>query len=151
MPSLITQEELEALVGTPFPGGTYTVEPFVNWLTCDCVLAADLIPAGAAHPLLVYVAGQAGIGLSLAELFTLCSATSEDGPMLGEWGMEVNRPIQVGAEYVVSGGIANVVRKTGKKTGVFDIVRFELELRSTASSAQPDATVHSSFIYPRRR
>jgi hypothetical protein len=147
---LITEEELDALVGTQFPGGTYTVEPYLTWLTCDCVLAPELAAIGAAHPLLVYMAGQAGIGLSLAELFTLCSATSEDGPMLGEWGMEVNRPIQVGAEYTVVGGIAGVVRKTGKKTGVFDVVRFELELRSTVGSAEPDAIVHSSFIYPRR-
>ena len=147
---MITEEELEALVGTPFPGGTYTVEPYTNWLTCDCVLAPELAASGAAHPLLVYMAAQAGIGLSLAELFTLCSATSEDGPMLGEWGMEVNRPIQVDAEYTVVGGIADVVRKTGNKTGVFDVVRFELELRSTVDSAEPDAIVHSSFIYPRR-
>jgi hypothetical protein len=96
------------------------------------------------------MAGQAGIGLSLAELFALCSARSEDGPMLGEWGMEVNHPIRVGTEYAVVGGIAGVVRKTGKKTGVFDVVRFELELRAIADSAEPDAIVHSSFIYPRR-
>ena len=147
---MITEEELEALVGTSFPGGTYTVEPYVNWLTCDSVLAGDLTASGAAHPLLVYMAGQAGIGLSLAELFALCRASSEDGPMLGEWGMEVNRPIQVGAEYAVSGGITDVIRKTGKKTGVFDVVRFGIELRSTGGSAEPDALLHSSFIYPRR-
>lgn len=147
---MITEEELEALVGTRFPGGTYTAEPHVNWLTCDCVLAPELDESGAAHPLLVYMAGQAGIGLSLAELFALCRATSEDGPMLGEWGMEVSRPIQVGTEYTVTGGITDVVRKTGKKTGVFDVVRFELELRSSVGSADPDALVHSSFIYPRR-
>jgi len=145
---LITEEELEALVGTTFPGGTYTVEPYVNWLTCDCVLAPEL--GGAAHPLLVYMAGQAGIGLSLEELFALCSASSEDGPMLGEWGMQINRPLEVGAEYAVSGGITDAVRKTGKKTGVFDIVQFGIELRSTAGSAEPDALLHSSFIYPRR-
>jgi hypothetical protein len=147
---LITEEELHALVGTQFPGGTYTVEPYLNWLTCDCVLAPELAAIGAAHPLLVYMAGQAGIGLSLAELFALCRASSEDGPMLGEWGMQLNRPLEVGAEYAVSGGITDVVRKTGKKTGVFDVVRFGIELRSTIGSAEPDVLLHSSFIYPRR-
>jgi hypothetical protein len=147
---LITEEELDALVGTPFPGGTYTVEPYVNWLTCDCVLAPALAAIGAAHPLLVYMAGQAGIGLSLAELFAVCRASSEDGPMLGEWGMQLNRSLEVGAEYALSGGITDVVRKTGKKTGVFDVVRFGIELRSTIDSAEPDALLHSSFIYPRR-
>jgi hypothetical protein len=147
---LITEEELKELVGTPFPGGTYTIEPYVNWLTCDCVLAPELATSDAAHPLLVYMAGQAGIGLSLAELFALCRASSDDGPMLGEWGMAVNRPLQVGDEY--SGEITEAVRKTGKKTGVFDVVRFEIELRSTVGmdTAEPDALLHSSFIYPRR-
>jgi hypothetical protein len=56
----------------------------------------------------------------------------------------------VGAEYAVSGGITDVVRKTGKKTAVFDVVRFGIELRSAAGSAEPDALLHSSFIYPRR-
>ena len=147
---MITEKELKELIGTPFPGGTYTIEPYVNWLTCDCVLAPELAASGAAHPLLVYMAGQAGIGLSLADLFALCRASSEDGPMLGEWGMELNRPLEVGVEYAVSGGITDVVRKTGKKTGVFDVVRFGIELRSTAGSAEPDALLHSSFIYPRR-
>jgi hypothetical protein len=147
---LITEEELDALVGTSFPGGTYTVEPYVNWLTCDCVVAPELAASGAAHPLLVYLAGQAGIGLSLDELFTLCRASSEEGPMLGEWGMALNRPLQVGVEYAVSGGITNAVRKTGKKTGVFDVVRFDIQLRSTVGATEPDAILHSSFIYPRR-
>lgn len=147
---MITEEELAGLVGTPFPGGTYTPAPYINWLTCDCVLAPELIASNAAHPLLVYMAGQAGLGLSLEQLFALCRGSSEDGPMLGEWGMEVNRPIQVGTEYTVGGGITGVLRKTGKKTGVFDIIEFALELRSTVGSAEPDAVVHSSFIYPRR-
>lgn len=149
---MITEEELKELIGTPFPGGTYTIEPYVNWLTCDCVVASELATSGAAHPLLVYMAGQAGIGLSLAELFALCRASSDDGPMLGEWGMAVNCPLQVGGEYAVSGGITDAVRKTGKKTGVFDVVRFDMELRSTVGTdtAEPDALLHSSFIYPRR-
>ncbi|MGE5156334.1 MAG: hypothetical protein ACM3JP_02435 [Betaproteobacteria bacterium] len=147
---MITEEQLQSLVGTRFPGGTYTLEPYVNWLTCDCVLAPELIDAGSAHPLLVYMATQAGLGLSLEELFALFLGSSEDGPMLGEWGMDVHSPVHVGVTYSVSGGIIGVQRKTGKKTGVFDIIQFELELRPAEHPDELAAVTRSSFIFPRR-
>lgn len=147
---MITEEQLQALVGTKFPGGTYTLEPYVNWLTCDCVLAPELIGAKSAHPLLVYMATQAGLGLSLEELFALFLGSSEDGPMLGEWGMDVFTPVQVGVQYTVSGGITGVRRKVGKKTGTFDIITFELELRPAEHPDELHAVTRSSFIFPRR-
>lgn len=147
---MISEEELESLVGTAFPGGTYTPEPYLNWLTCDCVRAPELATAASAHPLLVYMSTQAGIGLSLEELFALCRGSSADGPMLGEWGMEVYSPVRVGTTYTVSGGITGVRRKTGKKTGVFDIIQFELQLREDVTPDALVAVTRSSFIFPRR-
>jgi len=147
---LITEEDLESLVGTQFPGGTYTPEPYLNWLTCDCVLAPELAKAGSAHPLIIYMATQAGLGLSLEELFELFKGSSTDGPMLGEWGMDMHSPMQVGTSYAVSGEITGVSRKTGKKTGVFDIIQFELQLRATSHPHNLVAVTRSSFIFPRR-
>lgn len=147
---MITEKELESLVGTRFPGGTYTLESYLNWLTCDCVVAPELAKAGSAHPLMVYLATQAGLGLTLEELFELFKGKSEDGPMLGEWGMEVYSPVQVGASYAVSGAVTGVQRKTGKRTGVFDIIHFELQLRTTADPDALVAVTRSSFIFPRR-
>lgn len=147
---MITESQLQALVGTRFPGGSYTPEHYVNWLTCDCVCAPELVDAVAAHPLLVYMATQAGLGLSLEELFALFLGSSEDGPMLGEWGMEVHVPVQVGTTYTASGGITGVQRKVGKKTGTFDIITFELELRPAERPDELHALTRSSFIFPRR-
>ena len=122
----------------------------MNWLTADCVLAPEIIGLPAAHPLLVYMATQAGLGLSLDELFALFLGSAEDGPMLGEWGMEVFRPIRVGVGYDVTGGITSVLRKIGKRTGTFDIITFELELRPTEQPDELHAVTRSSFIFPRR-
>jgi len=33
----IAVAELEALIGTSFPGGTYTIEPYRHWLMQDAV------------------------------------------------------------------------------------------------------------------
>lgn len=151
--AVISEEELQGLVGTRFPGGRYTIEPYVNWLTCDCVRAPEMVGATTAHPLFFYMATLGGIGLPLEELFELCGSSSEDGPMFGEWGMQAHEPLRMDTEYVVSGGITGVQRKDGKKTGIFDIVEFELELREVAVPGDPGhlvAVTRSSFIYPRR-
>ena len=50
----------------------------------------------------------------------------------------------------MTGGIIEVQRKTGKKTGVFDIIKFELQMRETANPDELVGVTRSSFIFPRR-
>ncbi|WP_420638147.1 hypothetical protein [Candidatus Poriferisocius sp.] len=142
-----TTEELEALVGWRFPGGTYTVEPWRVWLTND-VVGADQRTDGVAHPMFCYYAAMAGMGLSIAELFTLCSASADDGPMFGESDITQHRSLEIGTTYTVRGEITSAVRKQGARTGTFDIVAFRLEV--VAPDGEVSAVVSNSFIYPRR-
>src|SRR3954447_8767633 len=83
-------EELEALVGKPFPGGRYTIEPYRHWLMQDAVGGAAT-REGEASMMEVYYGALAGMGLSVDELFTLVGATANDGPMFGETGIELSR------------------------------------------------------------
>jgi hypothetical protein len=143
----IAVEELEALVGTSFPGGTYTIEPYEHWLMTDAV-GARPTREGTAHPMYAYYGALAGMGLSVDELFALVGATAEDGPMFGEGGIEVLHPLRIGATYSVSGRIESVLRKEGRRAGVFDIVSFRVELRDTDGELAAVST--NSFIFPRR-
>ncbi len=143
----IAIEELEALVGKPFPGGTYTVQPYEHWLMMDAV-GGQATRSGTANPMYVYYGALAGMGLSVDELFHLVGATAEDGPMFGETTLEAIKPIEIGATYAVSGGITSVLRKEGRKAGVFDIVEFRLELRDARGELAGINT--NSFIFPRR-
>lgn len=145
---MVGLEEVHDLVGTRFPGGTATIEPYQHWLTCD-VVESPLPAGGVAHPLYVYLGAMAGMGLSIEELFALCHATSADGPMFGECATRIHRPLHVGATYTVRGGIVDVQRKEGKRAGVFDIVAFELELVDTAGVVA--AVCRNSFVFPRRQ
>ncbi|MBM3677545.1 MAG: hypothetical protein FJW96_06625 [Actinobacteria bacterium] len=140
-------EELEALIGKPFPGGTYAIEPYQHWLMMDAVGGAAT-RTGTANPMYVYYAALAGMGISVDELFHLVGATAEDGPMFGETTLEAIKPLEVGATYSVSGGITSVIRKEGRKAGVFDIVEFRLELRDASGELVGVNT--NSFIFPRR-
>jgi acyl dehydratase len=143
----VALQELEALVGKPFPGGTYTIEPYRHWLFTD---ASGIEPTseGVAHPMEVYYGALAGMGMSVDDLFTLVHASAADGPMFGEAEIEVVKPLQIGATYSVSGGIVGVTRKEGRKAGVFDIVTFRLELRDADGALAAIST--NSFIFPRR-
>jgi hypothetical protein len=140
-------QELEALVGKPFPGGSYTIEPYRHWLFSDASGAAPT-NEGVAHTMEVYYGALAGMGFSVDELFALVGASADDGPMFGEATMEVERPLEVGATYTVTGGIVDVTRKEGRKAGVFDIVTFRLELADAGGAVTAVST--NSFIFPRR-
>ena len=140
-------EALEALVGTGFPGGTYTIEPYRHWLMNDAV--GDVpTTSGAASPMEIYYGGMGGLGLTLDELFALAGSTAADGPMFGEAEIEQRKPLQVGETYSVRGGITGATRKEGRRAGVFDIVTFRLELVDPDGEVAGVAT--NSFVFPRR-
>ena len=68
--------------------------------------------------------------------------------MFGEAGIELERPLGIGETLRISGGITGVVRKEGRKAGVFDIVTFRLELADEDGELAGVST--NSFIFPRR-
>jgi hypothetical protein len=140
-------QELEALVGKPFPGGTYTIEPYKHWLMLDA-FGGTPTREGTAHPMYVYYGSLAGMGFSVNDLFIMVGATAEDGPMFGEAEIDIRKPLQVGATYDVTGTITSVERKEGRRAGVFDIVAFRLEMRDP--SGEVAGVSSNSFIFPRR-
>lgn len=144
---MISVEDLrEEIAGHELPEGSYTIEPYVAWLMADSIEAPPL-PGGVAHPMFTFFAGQGGMGVTLDEMFALCHATSEDGVMLGSTEIDLQRPLEVGERFTITGRIDDVVRKSGS-IGTFDIVSFSLDLVGGDGAVAATATI--SFIYPRR-
>jgi len=144
---VIGEQEMQKLVGTAFPGGEYTVEPWEHKLMCDVMLTPEP-PGGLAHPIYAYQATRAGMGLSIDEFFALVHADPDDGGMFGEHQSELHTPIKVGETYVVSGRITGTRRKEGRKAGLFDMVDFELELRGAEGDLV--AVSWNSWVFPRK-
>lgn len=145
---MIELDELrERVVGWAFPGGSYTVEGYQAWLCHDAILSPPL-PAGIAHPMYVYYIAMGGMGVSLESLFKLIGASNDSGVMFGEAGIEQREPLQRGHRYRVSGEITEVVRKSGKRAGTFDIVSFRLDLYDDSDTLVGVST--NSFVFPRR-
>ncbi|WP_104107729.1 hypothetical protein [Nocardioides sp. 616] len=132
-------------VGREFPGGSYTLEPWRAWLVADTLLddPTDDTP----HPVLAWMAGVAGMGLTWDDLFGWFDASAEDGPMFGEHSTTLHRPLELGATYDVSGRIVSVQRKVGKRAGAFDIVGYELDLHHGGDLV---ARCYNSLVFPRR-
>jgi hypothetical protein len=135
-----------SLAGHRFPGGTVTVPYWMNRLWADSVSAPD--PTPYVHPLLVYYAAVEGSGVTFGDIFDLMDADAASGIVVGEQALRYNRPLAVGREYAVAGGITEVVRKQGRRAGVFDMLTFELTL--TESGADDAAAISTmTFIFPR--
>ena len=143
---MLSEEQLSQIVGRRLPGGEYTIEPYVNWLVNDIVEAP--VDSPVAHPLFAYIASARGKGLPWDEVFEICGATAADGPLFGEHRTELLRPLVPGETLTAAGEFTTAVRKSGRKTGVFDIVGFEVTL--TGADGEVAARTYNSVVYPRR-
>lgn len=144
---MLALEELQALVGTELPGGSYTIEPYRHWLMADAV-GAEPTRSGVADPMEAFHAAIGGKGLSWDGLFALVGASAEDGPLLGGAELELHRPLEVGATYAVRARVEAAERKQGRRAGVFDVVTFRFEL--VAADGAPAAATTTQFLFPRR-
>jgi hypothetical protein len=144
------EDELVATIGHRFPGGRACIEPYVDWLLRDVVLAdrSAGTDTGDLHPTAAFLAAQRGVGMELEEIFALFGAASADGPMLGEWAVDYARPLRAGVGYTVRAVVENAVRRRGARTGVFDVVTLLIEL--VGDDGAVHAAVRPSYVFPRR-
>jgi hypothetical protein len=133
---------------TVVPGGTFRIAAHENWLTHYAFYSA---PDARPHPMVAFIAAQRGMGLSVAELFQVLDFDIEDGPLLAESFLEFNRPLSEGVEYAVSGRVAAVERKRGRKLGEFDLVTCVFDVTDPGAGEAPAATVTNIYALPRGR
>jgi acyl dehydratase len=126
--NVMSQDELAELVGYRFPGGSYRVAHWENWLLTDCT-GRDPLPDGLVHPIVLFHAPILGAGTSITELFRLGRASGAGGSvgLLGyDW--EYEQPIVEDVDYGVEGGIVSAERHTSPAGAVADDVAFRIEL-----------------------
>lgn len=117
-----------------FPGGTYRVPHWENWLLTDCT-GRDPMPDGLVHPIVLFHAPILGAGTSIEELFDLLGTQADSGEvaLLGyDW--EYVAPLREEVDYRAEGGITEVVRRD-RPSGVTDDVTFAIELSTEGALA----------------
>jgi hypothetical protein len=135
------------LVGHRFPGGTYTLPDYVNWLWEDAILSAH--DGDPTHPSLGYHIAIAGLGVSIGEVMALLDGSPDSGVMFGENELEFRGSLHTGATYECEGEITGVERKQGKRAGVFDKLTFRIEVRERGSLT-PTVVCTNTWIFPRK-
>lgn len=141
------EEDLRVHVGHRFPGGSVRIEPYVDWLVRDMTGAPPPDGTGVVHPTVAFLAATEGLGVGLEEVFALFGSSSGDGPLLGEWAVDVKQPLRAGVVYDVMAEVEDVRRRTGN-SGTFDLATVKMEL--TGPDWDVHAIVRPTYVFPRR-
>lgn len=139
--------QMEALVGTSFPGGSYCVEHWENVLLHE-VVACEQLPGGIVHPIGLFHVPLAACGLTFRAIFDLCHAESDEAVRAGEYHWQLTEPLREGRLYDVGGGFTAFERKQGRRGGVFDKVSFQLRLVDRATD-RVAAQVTNTWLFLR--
>jgi hypothetical protein len=137
----MTEDELHALVGRRFPGGTRTIEHWENWLLTDCTGRTQL-PDGLVHPIALFHVPIQGAGTSIAELFEMSEAHGAGSVGLDGYDWEYLEPLIEDLEYTVEGSVVEVERQTSDSGTVADRFVFSIELSDPHGTVAARVTNH---------
>jgi hypothetical protein len=133
-PSIPPEDEIRAIVGHRFPGGTYTVAHWENFLLTGCT-GAELLPGGMVHPVVLFHMPILGAGTSIAEMFALGQAESDFSIGIESYDWEMFRPIREEVPYSISGQILSAERRESRNDRIYDRIQFQFEV------AEPDGSL----------
>ncbi len=138
--------DLESLVGTVIPEGTFVIDAESHRRLVGAIHAADYDHA-VAHPIFAHLTPHCGMGWSTHDLFELVGASLDSGVLFGEGHLTYRKPLLIGHTYRIRGTIAEVARKHGDRAGTFDLVTVRLE----AIDDDDEVVVVSreTYVFPR--
>ena len=136
--------EIEALVGHEFPGGTYTIAHWENFLLTECT-GSEPLPDGLVHPAALFHAPILGAGTSIAGMFALGKAESDFSIGIESYDWEIMRPLREDVAYDVRGRVTEADRREGAlrgaPRGVYDRIQFRFELREPDGAPAAVSTI----------
>jgi acyl dehydratase len=140
--SMATDDVLEVLRAHRFPGGTYRVAHWENFLLTDCSGRAPLV-GDLVHPIVLFHAPILGAGTSIAELFAVGRVSGAGSVGLEGYDWRYHAPIREDVDYDVQGGVVSAERHVSSSGHVFDRVAFGIDL--TTPQGEPVASVINTW------
>jgi len=116
-----------SLVGRRFPGGTYRIQHWENWLLTDCT-GAEQLPDARVHPIALFHVPILGSGTTITELFEMGHADGAGSVGLDGYDWEYFEALREDVEYRIDGGVTSVERRTDDNGRVYDAFSFSIEL-----------------------
>ena len=122
-----SQDAMQALVGRRFPGGTYRIEHWENFLLSEAT-GIDPLPDRLAHPAHLFHVAINGVGTSITELFRLAESGPGSPVSIDYYDWRIHEPLREDATYSISGGIADFARTDREGSPTRDSFVYEIAL-----------------------
>ncbi len=139
MPNSPSPEEIRALVGHRFPGGSYTIAHWENFLLTECT-GAEPLPDGLAHPVALFHVPILGANTSIKEMFTLGQAESDFSIGIESYVWEIFQPLLEERRYRITGEVVEADRRSGDGR-IFDRIAFRFEMFAPDEVLSARATI----------
>ena len=137
-------EDIRALVGHEFPGGTYTVAHWENFLITECT-GSEPLPDGLVHPVVLFHMPILGANTSIGGMFALGQAESDFSIGIESYDWEIERPLHEEVEYTVTGKVTEADRVQGPlrggRRGAYDRIQYRFELRESGGEFAASSTI----------
>ena len=114
------------MVGHRFPGGTYTIAHWENYLLTECTGSAPL-PEDMAHPVALFHVPILGAGTSIGEMFALGQADSDSSIGIESYDWEFFAPLREEQPYRVDAQITEADRCEANGR-IYDRIAFRFDL-----------------------
>jgi hypothetical protein len=124
---------MRALVGHRFPGGTYCIEHWENFLVSEAT-GLDPLPGGLAHPAHLFHVAINGVGTSITELFRLAECGPGAPVSIDFYDWRFHQPLREDETYSLSGGITAFERTARDGSPTRDSFVYEIELDDAAGA-----------------
>jgi hypothetical protein len=142
----VNEQEIHDLVGHRFPGGTYTIEHWENFLLTDCT-GREPMSDGLAHPVMLFHMPILGAGVTIGELFELGQVEGAGSVGLDGYDWRYHRPLREGVPYRCEGEVITAERRSTDSGKVYDAFSFTIDLFDPDD--QPVATITNHWRYRR--
>jgi hypothetical protein len=127
-------EEMQALVGFEFPGGSVRIEHWENFLLTEAT-GSDPLPDALAHPIHLFHVPLAGAGVSIADLFALARSDGNASVTIDYYDWEYLQPLREEVEYRMHGGISEHERTENEAGTIVDSFTFRIEMADEAGDS----------------
>ncbi len=128
------EDEIRGIVGHRFPGGTYTVAHWENFLLTECT-GAELLPDSMVHPVVLFHMPILGSRTTIGEMFALGRAESDFSIGIESYDWEMFTPLREEIAYAISGKVTSSERRMTSDNRPFDRIQFRFEV------VQPDGAL----------
>ena len=121
------EEEIREIVGHQFPGGSYRVEHWENFLLTECT-GAEALPDGLVHPVALFHMPILGAGTTIAEMFALGQAASDFSIGIESYEWEMFEPLYEEVTYRVRAAVTGADRVEADDGRLQDRIRFRFDI-----------------------